>query len=54
MALNRELDGGNYVKDNLYVDIHPDNRWGHVRYGGEVINAKVICSVLLLLITYFT
>ena len=42
MALNREVESGSYLKDNLFIDLNPENRWGHVRYGGEVINAKVI------------
>lgn len=41
MALSHELDNGNNLKDNLFVDMNPDSRWGSVRYGGEVITAKV-------------
>ena len=41
MALSHEIEGATYLKDNLFIDINAENRWGHVRYGGEVINAKV-------------
>lgn len=41
MALTHELDFGNSLKDNLFIDLSAENRWGKVRYGGEVINAKV-------------
>jgi len=37
MALAHELENGNNLKDNLHIDIQPDNRWGTVRYGSEVI-----------------
>ncbi|KAF6035705.1 Taf7 [Bugula neritina] len=42
MALAHELENGNNLKDNLHIDIQPDNRWGTVRYGSEVINAKLV------------
>lgn len=41
MALSHELESNGNLKDNLFIDISPDSRWGTVRYGGEVINAKV-------------
>lgn len=41
MALTHELESGGNLKDNLFIDLNAENRWGHVRYGGEVINAKV-------------
>ena len=41
MALSHELETGSNLKDNLFIDINPENRWGQIRYGGEVINAKV-------------
>ncbi|XP_067945710.1 transcription initiation factor TFIID subunit 7-like isoform X1 [Watersipora subatra] len=42
MALNHEIESGNYLKDNLFIDQNPESRWGHVRYGGEVITSKLV------------
>jgi len=41
MALDHELESGGALKDNLFIDINPENRWGTIRYGGDIINAKV-------------
>ena len=28
MALSHELETGSNLKDNLFIDINPENRWG--------------------------
>lgn len=53
MALAHELENGNNLKDNLFIDMNAESRWGHVRYGGEVINAKV-AAVVIAWTRYFT
>ncbi|CAH1776455.1 unnamed protein product [Owenia fusiformis] len=43
IALRREIQSGSpYLKDKLSIELTPDLRHGNVRYGGQVLNAKVM------------
>lgn len=42
MALRHDVQSGSMtLKDKLSIDLQPDGRRGHVRYGNEILNAKV-------------